>query len=68
MKTNETQDQQTKILAELLEQYQHEKANEYGFGHPSKWLKGDRTFSGFLAEKRIADDFDKAMKLIGAAV
>jgi hypothetical protein len=68
MKTNETQIEQTEIRAALWEQYQYEQANETGFFAPSEWNKGQRNFAAFCAAKRVAGDFDKALKLIGATI
>ncbi len=33
---------------ELFEIYQHELAGEYGFGAPSMWNKGPRSFAAFM--------------------
>lgn len=38
------------IRAELWEQYQHEMKNGYGFGHTSKWGKGQRNFVAFCKQ------------------
>lgn len=54
----------TEERTELWDQYQHEMANEYGFGHASEWNKGPRNFAAFLATKRVAADFDKAFSII----
>jgi len=49
---------------DLWEQYRHEMDNEYGFGHPSKWLKGERDFASFLASRRIEMDTCLALDCI----
>ena len=51
MKTKQIE--QTEIRAEW-EQYQHEMANGYGFGHTSG--KGPRNFAAFCAAKRLESD------------
>jgi len=56
---------QQELRQELYEQYEQELELETGFGHPSRWNNGQpRSFAQFLAEKRLASDFDKAFEIV----
>lgn len=41
-------------LLDLWDRYQNEMAGNYGFGAPSKWNNGARSFQAFLSELNLS--------------
>ena len=50
---------------ELYDKYLAELNSGIGFGNPSRWLDDKpRNFAQWLAERRINEDLERALKLI----